>query len=120
MKLGQRYRVGADFEREVCNHLQDHGYVTIRAAGSKGAGKIDIVAIRPDGAHLYIQCKTTGNISVAEWNRIRQCASWVGATPVLASISISGGFSFEKLSGVRVVRGAAPKESFDVRVQRMR
>jgi Holliday junction resolvase len=56
----------------------------IRAAGSKGATKVDLVAVKP-GSLIFIQCKATGTLQPAEWDRLVEVAGWVGATPVLAA-----------------------------------
>lgn len=70
------YRAGTAFERKVLGFLADRGMVVSRAAGSKGAGKMDLVAFTPDGRVLIIQCKQTGQIRPAEWNRLYEVAAW--------------------------------------------
>jgi Holliday junction resolvase len=72
---------GIRFEYKTIAALADDGYVTMRAAGSKGA--IDIIAMKP-GQLLYVQAKRTGICSAAEWDRVHELATWVGAIPVLA------------------------------------
>jgi hypothetical protein len=64
------YRAGTSFERKVSEYLAEHEMAVVRAAGSKGAGKMDLVAFAPDGRVLIIQCKATGKISPGEWNRL--------------------------------------------------
>lgn len=71
-----RYNQGRQFETKVSRWLADRGLAVMRAAGSKGTGKMDLVAFSPDGRVLIIQCKTTGQISPAEWNRLVEVAGW--------------------------------------------
>jgi hypothetical protein len=71
-----RYNQGRQFETKVSGWLADRGLAVVRAAGSKGTGKMDLVAFSPDGRVLIIQCKTTGAISPAEWNRLVEVAGW--------------------------------------------
>jgi Holliday junction resolvase len=78
------YRTGADFERTICADLERRGFVTIRAAGSKGAAKVDVIAVNPLGVQLWIQAKTSGAIGPGEWNTLRMCAGWAQATPLVA------------------------------------
>lgn len=72
----KQYRSGATFERKVAEWLSGRAMAVVRAAGSKGAGKMDLVAFAPDGRVLIIQCKTTGLIGPAEWNRLVEVATW--------------------------------------------
>ena len=39
---------------------------------------------RPEGCHVWVQAKTDGKISPAEWNTLRMCSGWAGADPLLA------------------------------------
>lgn len=71
-----RYNQGRQFETKVSRWLADRGLAVMRAAGSKGTGKMDLVAFSPDGRVLIVQCKTTGQISPAEWNRLVEIAGW--------------------------------------------
>jgi hypothetical protein len=70
------YRAGTLFERKTGDWLAERGMAVVRAAGSKGAGKMDLVAFAPDGRVLIIQCKATGQISPGEWNRLVEVAGW--------------------------------------------
>jgi hypothetical protein len=115
-RVPRHYASGTRFELKVIKDLQLHGWVTVRAAGSKGAGKVDIIAVHeplygiPAGigwarlcGHLWIQCKTSGTLGPDEWNRVRECALWAGAVPILASNGPSGrGIVYEQLDGDRV------------------
>lgn len=71
-----RYNQGRQFEQKVAGFLADAGLAVVRAAGSKGTGKMDLVAFVPDGRVLVVQCKTTGVISPAEWNRLVEVSRW--------------------------------------------
>lgn len=82
--MTNHYGDGREFEWEIQKDLERRGFVTVRAAGSKGAAKVDIIAIDPLGVHLWIQAKKTGTISPAEWNTLRMCAGWAKATPLVA------------------------------------
>lgn len=73
-----RYQQGRQFELKVAACLAEiGGMAVVRAAGSKGAGKMDLVAFAPDGRVLIVQCKTTGKISPGEWNRVVEIAGWM-------------------------------------------
>jgi hypothetical protein len=63
--MGTPYEDGVRFERQVIGDLTSEGYLTIRAAGSKGKTKIDVVAIK-GGEMLIVQCKKDGIIPPAE------------------------------------------------------
>lgn len=71
------YNQGRQFETKTAGFLADTGMAVVRAAGSKGAGKMDLVAFAPDGRVLIIQCKATGAISPGEWNRLVEVAGWI-------------------------------------------
>jgi len=96
-----QYATGTRFERKTRDDLRPNGYSVIRAAGSKGDSKIDLVAIKP-GQLLFIQCKSDGKISPAEWDRLWEVAGWVGAIPLLAANGPRG-------HGVTYTRLLAPK-----------
>jgi Holliday junction resolvase len=57
------YQRGVRLERDTVNELKAAGFVTIRAASSKGVA--DVVGFRP-GQVLFIQAKTDGRISPAD------------------------------------------------------
>lgn len=71
------YNQGRQFETKTAGFLADAGMAVVRAAGSRGAGKMDLVAFAPDGRVLIIQCKATGAISPGEWNRLVEVAGWI-------------------------------------------
>lgn len=77
------YDRGTAFERKVAEFLAAPGrdMAVMRAAGSKGAGKMDLVAFAPDGRVLIVQCKITGIIAPAEWNRLWEISGWSRPAP---------------------------------------
>lgn len=92
-----RYRRGADFERKVQDLLTSVGYFTMRGAGSHGIA--DIVAIYTRAERIwFVQCKTDGKISPADWNELVVMAKVYGAEPVLASKHPAGGIRLEYLT----------------------
>lgn len=58
------YVRGRNFEYKRRKAWQRDGYLVVRAAGSKSSW--DLVAIKPGGAVVLIQCKTTKSHSVAK------------------------------------------------------
>lgn len=96
------YATGTRFEHKVRTHLRDNGYTVIRAAGSKGDSKVDLVALKP-GQALFVQCKADGALPPAEWDRLYEVAGWVGALPLLASNGPRG-------QGPQYTRLLAPKQ----------
>lgn len=132
----RQYERGTRFEHKVIHDLIGHGYVTVRAAGSKGAGKVDVIAVLPAElqrsavatpgwpaipGHLWIQCKITGDIGPEEFNRICQTARWAGAVPIIASNGPNGrGVTYERITGPRAAgirRNGWPVELYDVRAR---
>lgn len=98
-----RYKKGARFEYDVRDHLTEHGWVSTRAAGSKGGMKTDLISIHPLGVILLIQCKTNGVISEAEWNRIYEVALWNDCMrAIIAYKGDRGGIVLDKITGFRV------------------
>lgn len=109
----RNYQKGTRFERKVIDHLagneregiEGFGYTVVRAAGSKGDSKADLIAFHPTLPIMLIQCKTDGKISKAEWDRLYEVASWYPGTcvPVLASNGPKGrGVTWVQLTGERV------------------
>lgn len=93
------YRAGTAFEHKIIDDLEDNGYQTIRAAGSKGSTKVDVAALKP-GQLLFVQAKRDGKISPAEWTRVYEVARWVGAVPLLAANGPRGrGVTYTELLG---------------------
>jgi Holliday junction resolvase len=112
------YAQGTAFERKVIADLAGAGYVTVRAAGSKGGGKVDVIAVHPVGPQLWIQCKRTGAIPPGEWNRLRECAGWAGAVPILAENGPHGrGVTYWRLVADKIPRSRSyPRELYSIRV----
>ncbi len=96
------YATGTRFEHKVRDDLIANGYEVVRAAGSKGSTKIDLLAVKP-GQALFIQCKSSGALPPAEWDRLVEVAAWVGAVPLLAANGPRG-------RGVVYTRLLAPKQ----------
>lgn len=95
-----QYHAGRRYEWKIRDLLHDHGFTVIRAAGSKGDSKIDLIALHPDGRVWFVQCKRTGLLGTAEWNRLYEVASWSGAVPVVASAEAG----IAMLTGLRTPR----------------
>jgi Holliday junction resolvase len=94
------YARGRKFEWDVRDDLAENGYSVIRAAGSKGNAKVDLIAIKP-GQILFVQCKTTkGALGPDEWDRLVEVSAWVAAVPVLACKGGRGeGIQYTRLLG---------------------
>lgn len=105
------YAKGTRFEHKVRDDLTANGYLVMRAAGSKGGTKADLVAFKP-GQLLLIQCKTDGRITAGEWDQIVTVASWVEGLAILA---ING----ERGRGVNYVRLLGPKQRGRTRTDSM-
>lgn len=98
------YAAGTRFEHKTIHDLEDNGYEIIRAAGSKGSTKVDIAAMKP-GQLLFIQCKRSGALPPAEWDRVHEVAGWVGAVPLLAANGPRGrGVVYTELLGPKIPR----------------
>lgn len=84
--MTSHYQRGTAFERQVREDLRERGYTVIRAAGSKGDSKVDLVAISGTARHplVFLQCKLDGKLGPAERTRIRQVSLWAGALAVVA------------------------------------
>lgn len=78
------YGTGRNFEWKVRDNLTDNGYDVVRAAGSKGSTKIDLLGFKP-GQLLIIQAKRNGTLPPDEWDRIVEVAGWVYGIPLLAA-----------------------------------
>jgi Holliday junction resolvase len=84
----KHYAKGTRFEHEVMDDLHDnHGFACMRAAGSKGSTKIDVVAFKPGYPLLFIQAKSGPAVSKEEWDRLYEVAGWYpgAAIPVIAN-----------------------------------
>jgi Holliday junction resolvase len=112
-RRSNRYASGTRFEHKTRDDLISNGYDVIRAAGSKGSTKVDLVAVKP-GSLIFIQCKATGTLPPAEWDRLVEVAGWVGAAPVLAANGPRGhGIVYTQLLGPKRPRARTqPCEPF--------
>lgn len=109
------YRTGRDFEYRVRDDLTANGYDVMRAAGSKGGTKADLLAFKP-GQLLLVQCKRRGVLPPAEWNRLVEVAGWVQGVPILAAIPVNGrGIEYQRLTGPKRPRARVqPIEPFSL------
>lgn len=83
------YGTGRAFEWKTRDDLTANGYDVIRAAGSKGSSKVDLIALKP-GQLLFVQCKRSGTLPPDEWDRLVEVAAWVTAIPLLAANGPNG------------------------------
>ncbi len=98
-----QYHRGATFERTVIEHLEGFGWASVRAAGSKGDTKSDIVSFHPTGLIMLVQCKLNGIISAEEWNRIHEIALWGPTTlAVIADKPARGKIGYWRITGERI------------------
>lgn len=109
------YRTGRDFEYRVRDDLAANGYEVMRAAGSKGGTKADLLAFKP-GQLLLVQCKRRGVLPPVEWNRLVEVSGWVRGIPVLAAIPANGrGIEYSRLLGPKRPRARVqPIEPFTI------
>ncbi len=104
-----QYSRGADFERVVVKHLEKQGYLSFRCAGSKGASKVDVIALSAIGIPyhsvvevedpyrpLLIQCKLSGVVSEYELKQLKEAAEKFGCLPLLVS-KVAGKIKFEAI-----------------------
>lgn len=105
-----RYDTGRRFEWACRDDMAENGYIVIRAAGSKGDAKVDLIAIKP-GQLLFVQCKTTaGALGPAEWDRLVEVSGMCGALPILAAKGGRGqGIQYTRLLGPKR-RGARTQD----------
>jgi Holliday junction resolvase len=96
------YNNGRSFEYKVIDDLSVSGWVSVRAAGSKGTTKADIIAFHPTRGIMLVQCKTNGIISAEEWNRLHEVAGWNGNTAVIAERPKRGKIAYWRITGKRV------------------
>lgn len=105
--LVKRYAKGVRFEHKVITDLESRGYETLRAAGSKGRTKIDVLALKPGGPVLMIQCKSDGKISKMEWDTIYKVSGWVPSA--VAVVALNGpkgrGVTYMALTGEKIHYG---------------
>lgn len=101
VKGKNHYATGTRFEHKVRDDLTENGYQVMRAAGSKGSTKLDLIALKP-GQLLFIQAKSNGTLPPGEWDRVVEVAGWVGAVPLLAANGPRGrGVVYTRLLGVK-------------------
>ncbi|WP_125777165.1 Holliday junction resolvase [Antribacter gilvus] len=77
------YQRGRRLEWDVQHDLAAHGYITLRAASSKGAA--DVIGFKP-GQVVFVQAKTNGLIPPAERVALLHLASLIpGALAIVAA-----------------------------------
>ena len=75
---------GTRFERRVRDHFLKKGYYVARSAGSRGI--FDLIAIPPGGTRVYgIQCKTSGNLTRAEREKMKEVGRKYGIVPLFVT-----------------------------------
>ena len=80
----RKYQKGYRLECEVRKDMEAKGWVAIRAAGSKGKSKIDIIAIKENNIR-GIQCKADGKISLEERRIMLENHTTHNILPILAT-----------------------------------
>lgn len=94
------YAQGTRIERLVRDHLRDHGYAVIRAAGSKGAADLAAFAC---SEVLFVSVKRTiALISPAERNALLALADVLGGylgTPLVATKPVRQPINYRALTG---------------------
>lgn len=106
-------RIGAAFERELCEKLAKAGYwVHFLAPDTRGAQPFDVIAIKDGIAHA-IDCKTsvakTFNISRLEENQIMSFEHWLrcGNTEPIIAVKHEGriyGIEYNELKKERSIK----------------
>lgn len=105
-KIKSKYQKGTRFEHKVRDDLESRGYMVVRAAGSKGATKIDLIAFKIGVPMMLIQAKTgTAQITKIEWDMIFSISEWYRgvSVPVVAENGPKGrGVTYSRITGKRV------------------
>ena len=98
---------GAAFERRVQDHLEELGWVVVRAAGSLGA--LDLVAVAPADV-LFVQVRLNGRMDPVEWDGLYLLARRAGGTALLVDRPARGRIRFRHLLGLKGIgrRGGNP------------
>lgn len=102
------YEKGTRFESKVRDDLDSLGYLVMRAAGSKGHTKIDLVAFHPEAPLMLIQCKNGAQITKEEWDQVFRVARWYKGTavPIVAENGPNGhGVTYTMITGERIRYG---------------
>lgn len=104
------YETGRRFEYQVKHDLEERGYYCVRAAGSHS--KVDVVAVK-GSICLFVQCKTDGAITPAEWNTLMRICACATFLPIVATKG-KGGPAYKLLLEERGGhRGRRQWEPFD-------
>jgi len=92
-----KYQKGANFERQVMNHLIEKGADVTRSAGSHTPK--DVVAVFPGPIVYYIQCKTDGNLNAKERKGLLSLEKTHNIIPMLA-YKEKGGIVLENIKPI--------------------
>lgn len=111
------YAKGTRFEHDVMDDLHDnHGFACMRAAGSKGSTKIDVVAFKPGYPLLFIQAKAGPSVSKEEWDRLYEVASWYpGAAIAVVASKVPGRKEpdYYKITGPKILYARADTQQWE-------
>jgi Holliday junction resolvase len=99
---------GARLEREVRQMLDELGFYTARAAGSKGSAKVDVFAFHEERGSVLVQCKISNpQITPAERQGLCAVANICYAVPLVAYRKREGIRSFIRF---RELTGPGPRD----------
>lgn len=105
------YQRGRAFEYRVRDDMERRGYVSVRAPASKTPA--DVYCIGLD-SKVFVQCKTDGRLSTAEWNRFYDYCLSVDAVPVMAAKGRGGrGISYWLITGRKARGGVRPMRAWE-------
>jgi Holliday junction resolvase len=79
---------GDYLERQTIAALQAHGWLCIRAGGSRGVA--DVWALRAGNTPLLVQCKLDGKMGPGERTALIEASRQGGARPIMAARSKRG------------------------------
>lgn len=110
------YAKGTRFEHDVMDDLFDnHGFACMRAAGSKGSTKIDVIAFKLGYPLLFIQAKAGPSVSKEEWDRLFEVASWYpGAAIAVIASKVPGRREpdYYKITGPKILYARAETQNW--------
>ncbi len=96
------YSRGTALENRFVHHLETNGYAVIRAAGSKGSTKADLIAIKPRQA-LLVQVKRGRVPSAPDWNRLVEVAGMLtDGIAIFGTVDRRGRLVMFRLTGPKV------------------
>ena len=98
-------RYGTRFEYSIKLQLERRGWYVMRSYSSKGV--IDLLAVGKDRPALFIQAKSRGVISSAEWNAVYNLATEHGGWPILAMRESPRTTTYLRMDGPQELRKRA-------------